>query len=274
MTRVTRHQVSKNTKSSSQELLYDPDVATPSHAEQAKTLVAQRGIGTLCTLHGEHGHPYGSFVTYALVGGNPVFLVSKLAEHTRNLEGDPKASLLVNAEGKDDPLANARVTLIGACTRLPRGEDTEAREAFLAAHPNASYYVDFKDFSFFQLDVESLRYIGGYGRMSWVTLADWQAAQADPIAAFAPQIIEHMNDDHAEAMIAYCQAFSRASDTKAATMTAIDRYGFEMSAVTEAGPRPIRLAFAAPIENAGQARTALVALVKQARAQLAQQTEA
>ncbi len=269
MTKVTRHQVSDSVKSSSQELLYDPEVATPSHAEQAKTLVANRGVGTLCTLHGEEGHPYGSFVTYALAGDRPVFLISQLAEHTRNLQADRKASLLVSAEGKSDPLANARVTLVGQCAPLPRGEDAEAREAYLASHPTAAYYVDFKDFAFWQLEVQSLRYIGGYGRMSWVSLADWQTASADPIAPVAPQIINHMNEDHADAMVAYCRAFSRASDTKEATMTGIDRYGFEMSAVTEAGPRPIRLAFGSPISTATQARTELVQLVKQARAQLA-----
>ncbi len=51
-------------------------------------------------------------------------------------------------------------------------------------------------------------------------------------------------------------------------MTGIDRYGFEMSAVTPDGPRPIRVAFAEQISSRGEARTALVAMLGDARAKL------
>jgi putative heme iron utilization protein len=67
----------------------------------------------------------------------------------------------------------------------------------------------------------------------------------------------------------YCRAFSRAVDTESALMTGIDRLGFEMSTLTPAGPRPIRLAFSEPIANKQDARKALVALLKEARAKLA-----
>src|SRR5438034_1215637 len=99
------------------EPLYDVNVPTPTHAERARTLVAQLSTGTLCTLALEPaGYPYGSFVTVAFDNGNPVFLISRLAEHTKNLERDPRASLLVAEGGADDPLANGRVTLVGPCT--------------------------------------------------------------------------------------------------------------------------------------------------------------
>src|ERR1700749_2075337 len=89
------------------EPLYDVNIATPTHAERARTLVAQMATGTLCTLALEpEGYPYGSFVTVAFDDGNPVFLISALAEHTRNLERDDRASLLVAETGAADPLAN------------------------------------------------------------------------------------------------------------------------------------------------------------------------
>ena len=84
----------------------------------------------------------------------------------------------------------------------------------------------------------SLRYIGGYGRMSWVSRDAWLEATPDPLAADADGIVSHMNGDHADAMVAYCKSFSRATDITVATMTGVDRYGFEMSAVTDKGPRP------------------------------------
>jgi putative heme iron utilization protein len=246
-----------------QELLYDPDLPAPSHAERARTLAAHVKTGTLCTVALQPaGYPYGSFVTFGLDGGRPVFLVSELAEHTRNLNADARASLLIAEPGIGDPLARGRVTLLGVCRPSP---DASVRTAFLDAHPNAAYYADFADFRFWRLEVESVRYIGGYGRMSWVTREDWLAAAPDPLAPHAAAILGHMNADHAQVMVEYCKAFSKATDTTAATMTGVDRYGVELSATTGAGPRPIRIAFSRPLSTPDEVRQELVALAKRAR---------
>jgi putative heme iron utilization protein len=250
------------------EPLYDVTVATPTHAERARTLVRKAQTGTLCSLALEpEGHPYGSFVTVAFDGGDPVFLLSALAEHTKNLQCDPRASLLVAEDVSDDPLANGRVTLLGSC-RPVEGDGASARVAFLDAHQNSAYYADFLDFGFWRLAVESVRYIGGYGRMSWVEKADWEEAEPDPLAASAAGVISHMNTDHGDAMIDYCLAFSKATDVASARMTNVDRYGFEMSAVTAEGPRPVRLAFPQAVTTPEQARDALIRLLKDARARL------
>ena len=249
--------------------LYDVDVPTPTHAERARTLIAAMTTGTLCTLALEPvGYPYGSFVTVAFDAGDPVFLVSRLAEHTKNLLHDPRASLLVAEGGSEDPLANGRVTLLGRCRQV-EDDGGSARAAFLAVHPNSAYYVDFGDFAFWTLRVESIRYIGGYGRMSWVDLDAWRAAEPDPIAPAAAGIIAHVNADHADALVLCCRAFSKATDLSSARMTGVDRYGFEMSAMTPEGPRPIRLAFPQAAGTAEDVRGALVSMVAEARATLA-----
>ena len=77
-----------------------------------------------------------------------------------------------------------------------------------------------------------------------------------------------MNADHADALVLYCKAFSRATDVSSATMTGVDRYGFDMSAKTADGPRPVRVAFAAPVSTPEEVRATLVAMVKEARARL------
>jgi hypothetical protein len=101
------------------EPLYDLNVPTPTHAERARTLVAGIATGTLCTIAIEPaGYPYGSFGTVAFDEGNPVSLISALAEPTHNLERDARASLLVAEGGSDDPLANGRVTMLGECRRI------------------------------------------------------------------------------------------------------------------------------------------------------------
>jgi putative heme iron utilization protein len=250
------------------EPLYDGNIPTPTHAERARTLVARIPTGTLCTLALEpEGYPYGSFVTVAFEDGNPVFLISALAEHTKNLERDRRASLMVAESGADDPLANGRVTLLGPCTRV-EGDGGRARAAFLAVHPNASYYADFRDFAFWSLRVTAIRYIGGYGRMSWISQNEWQTAEADPLAPFAAGAIAHMNTDHADAMVLCCKAFSRATDITAATMTGVDRYGFDMSANTREGPRPVRVSFPTPVSTPEELRATLVAMVQDARSRL------
>lgn len=257
MTKVDQH-----ANPTREEPLTPDDTKAPSHAERARTMVSMLRTGTLSTLNAD-GYPHGSYVTFALDGPDPVFLVSTLASHTKNLMGSARASLMAHESHADDPLANGRVTLVGDCTKLEA--PTTAREAFLAAHPQAEYYVDFKDFSFWKLTVASIRYIGGYGRMSWVDLDGWQSAEPDPIAPHVAGIIEHMNDDHADALVAYAHAFTRAKDTDQAVMTGIDRYGFEMSVKTAKGMRPARIAFDEEIATPTEARKALVALVKRAR---------
>jgi heme iron utilization protein len=255
----------------SEQPLYDTDVPTPTHGERARTLAASIPTGTLCTIATDPaGAPYGSLVTFAMDGPSPVFFISELAEHTKNLHVDARASLLVAESGEGDPLAKGRVTLLGHARVLCDGSERDsAKDAYLSIHPNAAYYIDYSDFAFWRLDVESVRYIGGYGRMSWVDVAAWRAGEPDPIASHASAIIDHMNADHADAMIDFCRALTRATDTTAATMTGVDRYGFEMSAQTGRGPRPIRLAFPAPIATPDDARRAMVALVRRARELLA-----
>ena len=104
--------------------------------------------------------------------------------------------------------------------------------------------------------------------MSWIGQAEWQTAESDPLAASAAGIIAHMNADHADAMVLYCKAFSKATEITSASMTGIDRYGFEMSAKTSEGPRPVRLAFARPISTPEEARAALIAMLNDGRNKL------
>ncbi len=206
MSNPSGHQPPAGKRGRNQELLYDPNIPTPTHAERARTLVAGESTATLCTLASEHeGYPYGSFVTFAMLGASPIFLISALAAHTKNLEKSSHASLLVSEAGEGNPLALGRVTIIGDCEKLPESERNKAKEVYLAQHPSAEFYIDFKDFSFWRLKPSDIRYIGGFGRMSWVPKNDWSTAECDPIASIAQEVMEHMNQDHPDAMVLYCK---------------------------------------------------------------------
>ena len=241
----------------------------PDHAERARTLVAGASRGTLCTLAADPaGYPFGSVATYALADdGSPLFFVSLMAEHTQNAERDHRGSLLVAeaVSDGDDPLAAGRVTLIGDLARVPEEEVPGVRERYLAANPTSAYYIDFGDFAFYRLTVRAIRYVGGYGRMSWIDAEAFAGAEADPLAGSAPGILAHMNTDHADALVLICAAHGARPDTAQATMSAVDRYGFEVVATTPQGRSVVRLGFPTPVTTPEEVRSALVAMVGQAR---------
>jgi len=247
-----------------------PRARAPTHAERCRTLVAEARAATLCTIARDPaGFPYGSLVTVAIDGeGRALLFLSELAEHTQNLAHCADASLLLTEplDRHRTPLAIGRVTLLGRCEKIPASERDAARAVFLAAQPDASYYIDFKDFAFHRLEPLALRYVGGFGRMSWVTAADYRAAEPDPLASAAAGILAHMNEDHGEAMLAYARALARIPEATSATMTAVDRYGFELAVLTPAGPRATRLAFDAEVSTSDEVRRAMVTMVKAARA--------
>src|SRR4051812_3287046 len=108
-----------------------PPPAEPSHAERCRTLVASANRGALSTLAADpEGYPYGSVASFGLDdGGNPLFFVSLMAEHTQNAIRDPRASLLVTEpvpEGAD-PLASGRVTLLGLLSPVAEDDRPAAR---------------------------------------------------------------------------------------------------------------------------------------------------
>lgn len=255
-----------------------PRPPEPTHAERCRTLVASQASGALSTIAADPvGYPYGSVASYALdTAGNPLLFVSQMAEHTQNALRDPRASLLAAEPVADgaDPLASGRATLLGDLEEVGEEDRADVRDRYLAANPTAAYYIDFGDFTFFRLSVRDIRYVGGYGRMSWVTAADYAAAEPDPLVDAAAGIIGHMNADHAEAQVLFCRHLADRPDTTEASMSAVDRYGFELVAVSPAGRAAVRIGFPEPCTSADEVRRALVAMVAEARAKDASATEA
>jgi heme iron utilization protein len=246
-----------------------PAVREPSHAERCRTLAEQARFGTLSTVARDpQGYPFGSLVTIAVdTQGRLLFLLSSLAEHTMNLKAKSECSVLLTEPigSHAQPLALGRVTILGRASVAPSAETAAVREAFLAKQPSASYYVDFRDFAFFRLEPEALRYVGGFGRMSWVDAADYCAAEPDPLLDATPGILAHMNTDHADASLSYARVLCGLPEATAATMTGVDRYGFDLAVTTPSGPRSARLAFDEPVRTSDEVRRRMIELVKRAR---------
>ena len=187
----------------------------PSDAERSRTLVAMATHATLATVATDRveGYPFGSLVACAADdAGRVVLCLSDLAVHAVNLAADPRASGLVAARATGDPLAAARVTLVGDLREVPSAENAAARDEYRRVHVDA-FYAGFADFRVYRLEPTAVRYVGGFGRMSWVSVADYRGAAPDPLRSQADGILEHMNDDHAEALLASagCSADGRRS---------------------------------------------------------------
>ena len=230
-------------------------------AADARALMRRATKGALATMHSESGYPYASLITLATdADGAPVFLISTLARHTANLAKDPRASILIDATGAlADPLQGARVTLTGTAERTP---DENVRRRFLARHPDAAFYADFPDFSFWRLQLDTAHYIGGFGRIFDLDAADLlvPGAGAGALLQAEAGIVEHMNEDHADAVALYATAIAGASpgDWR---MTGIDPEGCDLILDGET----TRITCASRVTTPGEARKELVRLANAAR---------
>jgi heme iron utilization protein len=244
-----------------------PTVPEPTFAERARTLAHLGRTGTLATVSRRHaGHPFASVMPYALdVGGRPLFLVSTMAMHTQNLLDDPRASLLITQpDWSGDPLAAGRLTLMGQAHKLDPSEASEARPAYLERHRRAEYWVDFDDFGFWRLDILDVYFVGGFAAMDWVTAGDYAAARPDALADVAPGIVEHMNRDHADALITYARHYAGETADEA-TMVTIDRLGFKLRLRQADRLSSVRIAFPREVATAEQSREVLIEMLHLAR---------
>ncbi|MCK6547921.1 DUF2470 domain-containing protein [Myxococcota bacterium] len=235
----------------------------------ARMLLRRNKNGVLSTASKRHGGwPFGSVAPFALdARGEPVIFISTIAEHTKNLRNDPRVSLFVQDEAKDgDQQAEGRITLLARAERLPDAEVADARARYLARVPGAVGYQNAHDFHFYALRLEHVRYIGGFGRIFWLEPGELRVDPAqDPLAAGARGIIDHMNEDHADALKLYCHAFKgvRPEQVK---MIGVDQWGFDVEC--NAPDVRLRFDFDAPA-TMETIRPVVVDLVKRARAKLA-----
>ena len=128
----------------------EKDTSTDSPAKTCRLLVRATDRAVLSTRLPDTGEPYGSLVLIAATPwGEPLMLLSDLAEHTKNLKADPLVSLLIDGTaGLDNPLTGARVSLQG---RIQADDDVLARTRYVRRHPSARLYAGFKDFSLYRL---------------------------------------------------------------------------------------------------------------------------
>lgn len=248
-------------------------VARPAPADDCRTLLATQKMGVLSTNASQggalEGFPAGAVASFAAqADGLPVFALSSLSAHMRDLRADGRCSLVVAEDGAEG-MNSARVTLIGTVEEVADEEEQAAcREAYLARHPDA-FWVDFGDFSWFKMrSVATVRLVGGFARAHTVSAEAYAAASPDPVSAFSGPVCAHMNDDHTDSTAAIVARASGVS-VDAAKMLSIDRLGMDVECELGGERFNVRCAWESPAESRADIKARIVELSKLAATEAA-----
>ncbi len=230
----------------------------------AKSLLRKSRQGALATLMAGTGAPYCSLVNLAShPDGSPILLISRLAVHTKNILADPRVSLMLDERAAGDPLEGARIMLSGKAEVAANDNRELLRRRYLNAHPSAEAYADFGDFAFFRIRPTGTHLVAGFRRILDLKPEQFLTDVSDAAALIEAEqgAIEHMNEDHREAMNLYATRLLGA-DSADWRCTGCDPDGIDM----EAERATLRLDFPVRIMGPGDLRKMLVQLANEARA--------
>ena len=229
-----------------------------SEGTAARRYLRRHHAGVLATLSKRlGGYPFGSIVPFVLDhDAQPTILVSRLAEHTKNMTADPRTSLLVHDAAEDVQTA-ARLTLVGDAAPIAEPKAIAAR--YLRYFPDAQRLLELGDFSFWRLRAVFVRHIAGFGAIRSITPESF-APPENRLAEAEDEIVAHMNADHGETLRGYCRRASGA-EPSGAVLIGIDCDGLDV----RADGTLVRIEFETPVTNAGKARETLAALARRTR---------
>lgn len=227
----------------------------------AKKLLREARSGALATLMPDSGDPYCSLVNVATAAdGAPLLLISRLAVHTKNILADSRVSLMLDERKEGDPLQGARVMLMGVATAT---DDPEARRRYLDRQPEAEMFAGFADFAFYQIMLKSAHLVAGFGRIVDLEPQEilTETSDAGELVAAEPEIVAHMNGDHADAVRLYATKLLGAREGEWRCV-GCDPEGLELQLDRTA----LRLAFPQRVRAPGVLRRVLEQIADAARA--------
>ncbi|CAI7779006.1 unnamed protein product [Closterium sp. NIES-53] len=168
----------------------------PSPAVAVRNLVEQARFAHLCSImsrmhHRRKGYPFGSLVDFATDDeGHPIFLLSPLSIHTRNMLADPRCTLVVQIPGWSG-LANARATIFGDVYPVPPAQQQWAQRFFARRHHHGAAQM-WGNFSYYRMQqICDIYFVGGFGTVAWIDVKDYLAATPDAIVLHDTEAILH-----------------------------------------------------------------------------------
>jgi putative heme iron utilization protein len=224
-------------------------------AWEARKLLRAIRVATLATQ--ADGQPFASLITPACAPDlSLLLLLSELSEHTRHLRAEARCSVLAVGEPESaNPQTAPRITVTGLAERLA---DPALKSRYLAVHPYAAMYAGFGDFALWRIRPMGGLFVGGFARAVRLRAADLapDAVAVTDIAAAEPDIIEHCNAAHADAL---ARIAGRPGTWRLVT---IDADGCDLAQ----GDRVIRIPWSAPLADVGAVREELATLARSATA--------
>jgi putative heme iron utilization protein len=225
-----------------------------------KKLLREARTGALATLMSSSGDPYCSLVNVATAAdGAPLLLLSKLALHTQNILADSRVSLMLNEGRSGDPLAGARVMLIGKAAAT---DDADARRRYVARHPQAEMFAGFSDFAFYRVTLKAAHLVAGFARIVDLGASDilTDLSGSQVLVSNEAEIVTHINDEHSDALRLHATKLLHGPDG-AWRCVGCDPEGLELQLDGIA----LRLAFPQRIKSLGPLREILQELAQTAR---------
>lgn len=242
---------------------HQQDAAKLGAAEEIRTLVqSSHGFAVMSTnSQSIDGYPSGSVVGFAPdETGRPFFVFSGMSGHTQDLIKDGRASLTVAAKSFKGA-ADGRVNLVGDVARVPKAEVDALKATYREKHPGA-FWVEFADFTWWRMEIKTIRFVGGFARAGAIDADDYHAAEPDPISAFAAPVMAHMNGDHSDASLAMVKHYIGFPATSA-EIVGLDRLGMYIKCDGgQMGAAKLRLPFPRPATDRASIKGLIVEMTR------------
>jgi putative heme iron utilization protein len=167
---------------------------------------------------------------------------------------------MIDERKEGDPLEGARVMLMGTAAAT---DAAQVRRRYLARQPEAEMFAGFADFAFYRVTLKTAHLVAGFGRI--VDLSPEQILtpldDASEFVAAEPEILAHMNGDHADACRLYATRLLGARDGEWRCV-GVDPEGLEL----QQGRTALRLPFPQRVRETRALRELLKQMAEEARA--------
>ena len=233
----------------------------------AKRLVRTLNSGVLSTISKNlQGYPFGSVTPFMSDSECALYIyISDIAQHAKNIREDARVSVTIYHQAeRGDQNEEGRVTFVGDATIVEGDQHEEQLQRYVTLFPEAKKYTEAHDFHLWKIDVKRVRYIGGFGKIFWLEKDEWIAGGSPWDLQSEMGMVNHMNEDHQDAMEAILAHHTGLVDADV-LMSGVLTDGCYL----QTHQKNVFIPFPFVCESSTDVRKALVALTKDARMAIA-----
>ncbi|MCU7842698.1 MAG: pyridoxamine 5'-phosphate oxidase family protein [Candidatus Thiodiazotropha sp. (ex Monitilora ramsayi)] len=187
------------------------------------------------------GYPFGSLLPICLDSrGRPLIMISHLAQHTRNLDADPRCSLTLTQPTHADVLQWGRLTCLADVEPVT---SNASMERYCRYYPDGRRYHKELNFQLYRLQPRHFYLIAGFGSARWFDVSRLLEKGHLP-AASELEILYQLNAQEQQLLKTYLNHRQIDSDDSVQAVGA-DLVGLDI----RQGDRLLRLHFDSPVRD-------------------------